>query len=55
MQAYNESLASAEFPFNWVPQRVGTTIYASDDRLFAVSIQLGSPASGDAKFIKAVN
>ena len=38
-----------EFPFNWDPQRVGTIDLHLPNRAteFQVSIQLGSPASGD--------
>ncbi len=42
------------FPFNWDPQRVGTASKIldkpADDR---VSIQLGSPASGDTTWYQA--
>ena len=36
------------FPFNWDPQRVGTFHhYVEGENVEGVSIQLGSPASGD--------
>ncbi len=40
------------FPFNWDPQRVGTEMKVErSERLTDVSIQLGSPASGDCRLI----
>ncbi len=45
----------AVFPFNWDPQRVGTKEKAQNWGLTVrVSIQLGSPASGDG-ILKASN
>ena len=47
----NLSGVIGKFPFNWFPQRVGTRIQtppALGEGSWAVSIQLVSPASGDA-------
>ena len=42
------------FPFNWDPQRVGTHLpvylFTGGGAVGGVSIQLGSPASGDSRF-----
>ena len=49
----NGDLKIAVFPFNWDPQRVGTgqTSRYNDQGSKGVSIQLGSPASGDSPVI----